>query len=173
VRERRQRGSRVAGGSGRKLIIALVLLLPGGCAAPAPYFYDTERQILVVGDKRVEDMRLVSKDNALIPPVEFGQLSNSSHNHSTLKDHGAGLSAGDAVQGSPLLVGSGSEARMEMSRVAVHFATGERLMGVNPLTGAEAPVPAQSLLFTRFNGAPHVFLWIPLAAETDGSVQPA
>lgn len=227
------------GGSERRLAIALVLLLQSGCTAPAPYLYDTERQVLMMGDKRIEGMRIVSKDKALIPPVEFGQwfipshwaiklaerwadlphafeekgpeycaalgvdkdrmlhvsaavryrdpkkakescpgliwldddfmiaLSNATHNHSTPEHHGEGISLGDAIQGSPMLVSPNSEPRIEMSRVAVHFGSGERLMGVNPETGAEAPVPAQSLLLTRCNGAPHVFLWIPLAAQTE------
>jgi len=49
--------------------------------------------------------------------------------------------------------------------VAVQFYSGERLMGVDPEMGRKAPVPAQWLLFTRYNFAAHVFLWTP-ATET-------
>ena len=93
---------------------------------------------------------------------------STAHSHQMLDSHGEGISAHDATLGGPLLVGSGSDARIEMLRVAVHFFSGERLMGSDPATGKEAPVPAQSLLFTRFNGAPHVFMWTPLAAEVKG-----
>jgi hypothetical protein len=55
-----------------------------------------------------------------------------------------------------------------MLRVAVHFPSGARLMGVNPKTGKEEPVPAQWLLFTWFNGRAHVFLWTPVAEEEEG-----
>lgn len=90
------------------------------------------------------------------------------HGHSTLSFHGERMSVDDAAQGSPVLASAAGKAKIEMARVAVHFFTGERLMGIDPSTGKEAPVPAQSLLFTRANGTVRVFLWIPLATEEEG-----
>ena len=91
---------------------------------------------------------------------------SSAHNHQYLQQHGERISVQDATLGGPLLVGTGAQSRVEMLRVAVNFLSGERLMGIEPITGKEAPVPAQSLLFTRFNGSVHVFLWTPLTAQT-------
>ena len=93
---------------------------------------------------------------------------STAHGHQTLQRHGERISVQDATLGGALLVETDSGARVEMLRVAVNFFTGERLMGIDPSTGKEAPVPAQSLLFTRFNGSVHVFLWTPLADETKG-----
>ena len=97
----------------------------------------------------------------------FMVMPGSAHSHSTLDHEGERISAQDASLGSPILAGAGSKARIEMRPVAVQFFSGERLMGVDPETGREAPVPAQSLLFTRYNFAPHVFLWTPFKAEND------
>ena len=99
---------------------------------------------------------------------DFMVSLSTAHGHQTLQHHGERISVQDATLGGPLLVGTASNARIEMLRVAVNFYSGERLMGIDPATGKEAPVPAQSLLFTRFNGAVHVFLWTPLADETEG-----
>ena len=90
------------------------------------------------------------------------------HGHQTLDHHGERISVQDATLGGPVLVGTGLNARIEMLRAAVHFSSGERLRGIDPATGKEASVPAQSLLFTRFNGATHVFMWVPLATEETG-----
>lgn len=90
------------------------------------------------------------------------------HGHPTPDDHGERISIVDASQGSPVLASAAGKAKIEMARVAVHFFTGERLMGVDPSTGKEAPVPAQSLFFSRVNGKVQVFLWIPLATEEEG-----
>ncbi len=90
------------------------------------------------------------------------------HSHGTLDSHGERPSSDDATLGSPILVLEDGKARIEMMRVAVHFSSGARLMGVDPQTGKEEPVPAQGLLFTSFNGRVHVFLWIPLAEEEAG-----
>ena len=67
-----------------------------------------------------------------------------------------------------LLARVAGKAQIATLRVAVNFYTGEHLLGIDPATGEAAPVPAQSLLFTRFNGAVHVFLWTPEATSTAG-----
>jgi len=90
------------------------------------------------------------------------------HSHSSLDQHGERISAQDAKLDIRFLEGTGSDARIELSHMAVQFFSGEGLMGVDPETGREAPVPAQALLFTRFNFAPHVFLWTPLDDKNDG-----
>ena len=104
---------------------------------------------------------LVWKEDGLIIGLGAG------HSHQSLESHGARISAHDASLGSPVLVRREGAEALEMSRIAVHFFSGERLMGIDPATGREAPVPAQSLLFTRVKGAPRVFLWTPSSAETN------
>lgn len=47
--------------------------------------------------------------------------------------------AKDATLGSSILVGVSSNPRIEMSRIAVHFFSGGRLMGTDPAMGKDNP----------------------------------
>ena len=98
----------------------------------------------------------------------FMVMLGSAHSHPTLTQQGERISAPDTKLG-PILVEAGSKKRIEMLPVAVQLSSGEHLMGVDPETGREAPVPAQWLLFTRYNFASHVFLWTALPPETKTS----
>lgn len=83
---------------------------------------------------------------------------SSAHSHQSPRGHGERISAVDAGLGSPALKIAPTPT-LEISQLAVHFYSGEHLMGANPATGKEEPVPAQSLLITRVKGTPRVFMW--------------
>ena len=120
-------------------------------ASPAVRYRD-------LGKAKKKCPALIWKDNL------FMVMCGGAHSHSSLDNHGERISAQDASLRIPKLVGEGLKEEIDWSRVAVQFFPNERLMGVDPATGREAPVPAQFLLFTRFNFALHVFLWIPADA---------
>ncbi len=131
---------------------------------------DNNRMLHVSVVVRYRDRRraLTECPNLVWTGNEFMICLGSCHSHQTLTSHGERASSHDATLGSPVPVLAAGTDNIEMLRVAVQFSSGKRLMGIDPATGKEAPVPAQSLLLTRFDGRVHVFLWIPLAEEKEG-----